>query len=134
MRSDREVPTSAVGPAERWLRSEPAVVRRPPTPVAGRAAGRELEAVEELLAQGQLQAGAERLAVLLRMDAALAPVILSIADRAIAAGGRSVDGVSALHIVRGDAYRGMGRQLEADAAYQEAMRALPARPPTKESS
>lgn len=124
---DRQVESSRPGE-----QVEPA--RRAPlgSPVSGRTAGHELEAVERLLAEGRHQAATERLAVLLRLDPALAPIVLSLADRAVAAGRAGAEGLTALHVVRGDAYRSMGREIEADAAYKEAMRALPARPETKE--
>jgi hypothetical protein len=38
----------------------------------------------------------------------------------------------AIHVVRGDAYRILGRDTEAGAAYQAAHQALPAGPPSKE--
>lgn len=112
-----------------------AATRQPRTsPSAGRAAGRELEAVEALFSEGRFQAGAERLSVLLRVDGALAPVILSMAGAAITTGGAGAEGLAALYVLRGDAYRAMGRQTEAEAAYQQAVRALPARPAAKEST
>ena len=53
--------------------------------VAGRAAGEELETVDRDIAGGDITAAVARLAVLLRLDPALAPIILSSADRAGAA-------------------------------------------------
>ena len=75
----------------------------------------------------------DRLAIVLRFDPALAPVILSMADRALAAPGDGRQGLVALHLLRGDAYRGLGREIDAVDAYQESMRALTARATHKES-
>ena len=91
---------------------------------AGRAAGLELEAVERQVERGDLDDVAERLALLLRMDRALAPVILSLADRVVAASQYDDARLVSLHMLRGDIYRGLGRDVEATAAYQEAMRAV----------
>ncbi len=68
---------------------------------------------------------------LLRLDPALAPIILSTVDRAVAAAPSAAD-LSAIHLVRGDAYRCLGRDTEAAAAYQEAHQALAAGPSSKE--
>ena len=70
-----------------------------------------------------------RLAVLLRLDPALAPVILSAAERAAAVRPLASGDLAALHLVRGDAYRVLGRENEAAAAYRAAHQALPAGPP-----
>jgi hypothetical protein len=94
---------------------------------AGRAAGVELEAVEEQIARGELGGVVERLALLLRMEGVLAPVILSLADRVLSTGGLAPRGLAGLHLLRGDAYRSLGREAEATSAYQEAMRAVAAR-------
>jgi tetratricopeptide (TPR) repeat protein len=119
-----DVQAAAEPPAHR-----PQAPRGPGAPALdGRIAGGQLEAAEALFAEGRLKEGAERLTVLLRVDAALAPVILSLADRALVAGAAAAEGVAALHVLRGDAYRAMGREIEAETAYQEALRALPARP------
>lgn len=91
--------------------------------MSGRRAGEELETVERDLANGDIRAATGRLAVLLRLDPALAPIILSTADRAVAAAPSAAD-LSAIHLVRGDAYRFLGRDTEAAAAYQEAHQAL----------
>lgn len=102
---------------------------------AGRAAGRELDAIEAAVTEGRLVGIAERLALVLRADRALAPVILSHADMAVAATTHSDDHVvAALHLVRGDALRSLGQRSEADAAYQQSMRALAARATTEEAT
>jgi hypothetical protein len=101
---------------------------------AGRAAGRELDAIEKELRAGALGSVASRLALLLRLDPALAPVIISTADRALASPSLDASDHAALNLVKGDAYRGLGRDLEATAAYQEAQRALPAHRSTEEES
>jgi hypothetical protein len=94
------------------------------TLVSGRLAGEELERVDRALAAGDAAAAGLRLSVLLRLDPALAPVILSAADRALAATGSSSPVASTLHVVRGDAYRILGRETEAVAAYRIAHQAL----------
>jgi tetratricopeptide (TPR) repeat protein len=99
----------------------------------GRAAGQELEAAERELAVGMVADAIDRLALVLRFDPALAPVILSMADRALLAPGDRHQGQVAIHLLRGDAYRGLGRETEAADAYQEAMRALAARATVKET-
>ncbi len=99
----------------------------------GRAAGVELEAAENELARGAIADAVDRLALVLRFDPALAPVILSMADQALAGPGDHQQGLVALHLLRGDAYRGLGREVEAVDAYQESMRALTARATPKES-
>lgn len=99
----------------------------------GRAAGQELDAAEQELALGLVADAVDRLTLVLRFDPALAPVILTMADRALLAPGDRQHGQVAIHLLRGDAYRGMGREIEAADAYQEAMRALSARATVKES-
>ena len=86
------------------------------------------------IARGELAGVPERLALLLRMDRALAPVILSLADRVIATRAPDASSLSALHLLRGDVYRSLGREAEATAAFQEAMRALAGRPIPEEST
>jgi hypothetical protein len=94
----------------------------------GLAAGRELEVIEELVERGELSTVAERLGLLLRIDRALAPVILSLADRATAAAGSDHRIAGALDLLRGDAYRILGREREASQAYERSFRALRAQP------
>ena len=100
--------------------------------VSGRLAGEELEKVDQHLAAGALSAAAGRLSVLLRFDPALAPIILTAADRAAAAAPPDSDDLPAIQLVRGDAYRLLGRDKEAAAAYQEAHHALAKGPLPKE--
>ncbi|HKZ92436.1 MAG TPA: hypothetical protein VJZ50_09870 [Candidatus Limnocylindrales bacterium] len=92
--------------------------------LSGRLAGQELESVDRSLASGDVPAAAQRLAVLLRLDPALAPVILSAADRALARTPAASSALPAIHLVRGDAYRTLGRDTEAAAAYRQAHQAL----------
>jgi predicted negative regulator of RcsB-dependent stress response len=101
---------------------------------AGHAAGRELDLIEQELGAGDLRSVASRLALLLRLDPALAPVIISTADRALASPSLDASGHAALNLVKGDAYRGLCREVEATAAYQQAQRALPAHRSTEEDS
>jgi hypothetical protein len=100
--------------------------------ISGRLAGEELEAADQALARGDLGAATARLSVLLRLDPALAPIILSSADRAAAAATTGSRELSAIHLVRGDAYRVLGRDTEAAAAYQAAHQALDGGPLSKE--
>ena len=100
--------------------------------ISGRIAGAELETVDQAIAAGDVAAAVARLGVLLRLDPALAPVILSSADRAAAAVPAGSRHLSAIHLVRGDAYRILGRDNEAAAAYQTAHQALSEGPPPKE--
>jgi hypothetical protein len=102
--------------------------------MSGRLAGQELESVEGSMAAGDISAAARRLAVLLRLDPALAPVILSVADRAVAVPPSSGGDPAAVHLVRGDAYRILGRENEAAAAYRQAHQALSPGPAAKEST
>ena len=53
-----------------------------------------------------------------RLDPAVAPVILGLVDRAAASMPPDAPGLSALHLVRGDALRHLGRESDAVAAYQ----------------
>jgi hypothetical protein len=100
--------------------------------ISGRLAGQELEQVDRSLARGDLVGAAQRLAVLLRLDPALAAVILSTADIALATARPSRSQLAGLHLVRGDAYRILGRENEAAAAYRSAHQALAAGPPHEE--
>ncbi len=100
---------------------------------SGRAAGKELGSIEDAIASGRLKGVPERLALLLRTDRALAPIILTHADRALAIILRNDPAVAALHLVRGDAYRALGRESDATAAFQQALRAVAARATDKET-
>jgi hypothetical protein len=129
---------------------------------AGREADRELQAAERDLARGDMVALADRLGLLLRRDPALAPVILSITEHALAVGEERTSahatdgepstpadaqpgpaaggpvpvtpGMASLQMLRGDILRGLGNDADATRAYQEALRALPGRSITREST
>jgi hypothetical protein len=92
--------------------------------MSGRLAGEELDRVDRSLDGGDVASASRRLGVLLRLDPALAPVILSAADRAVATAPPGSPELSAIHLVRGDAYRTLGRDTEAGVAYQQAHQAL----------
>ena len=84
----------------------------------------QVQVVEAAIAAGDRRGVAVRLGIILRDEAALAPLVLSLADRAIATGDRLGAGAAALQLVRGDAFRAMGREIEASAAYQRARQAV----------
>jgi hypothetical protein len=93
--------------------------------VIGRDTARDrIQVVEAAIAAGERRGVAVRLGIILRDEAALAPLVLSLADRAIATGERSGPGAAAFQLVRGDAFRAMGREIEASAAYQRARQAV----------
>jgi hypothetical protein len=137
------------------------------TAEASREADRQLEAAEHDLERGDLVTLADRLGLLLRRDPALAPVILSIAEHALAVSAERragpqrprdrvsapqgdaavepgtpvqgtlpwvVPGMASLQLLVGDIHRGLGHDPEATQAYQEALRALPGRAITMEST
>ncbi len=117
------MPPSAVPP--------PAVPGGPgaprPAPAAAPSMSGELAEIQVRLGSGEFAGAATRLALLLRTRPVLAPAILSVADQALQAG-PPVQEVAALHLVRGDAYRLMGRESLAAEAFQQSTRALRARP------
>ena len=89
--------------------------------------------VEAAIARGEMALAAARLAVLLRSEPSLAPLAVSLADRALSRVGERGPTVAQLHLVRGDAYRLLGREHEASAALQRSRRALTA-PPEQEDT
>ena len=101
---------------------------------AGSLAELRITALEhpQAIAAGAFGPAVARLGVLLRLDPALAPIILSAADRAAAAAAPDSGDIATIHLVRGDAYRVLGRDNEAAAAYQLAHQALGGGPSTKE--
>ncbi|MEZ4596897.1 MAG: hypothetical protein R3C32_08675 [Chloroflexota bacterium] len=123
---------------------------------AEREVDRELQAAERDLARGDLVALADRLGLLLRRDPRLAPVILSLAEHALAVGAERTEvssglaqgapagtpaepsaplpGLASLQMLRGDILRGLGHETDATQAYQQASRALPGRAITREST
>lgn len=98
----------------------------------GRAEGDELGSIEDAITAQRLHGVPERLALLLRADRALAPLILSHADRALDAVRRDDPIVAALHLLRGDALRALGRESDATAAFGRSLRAVAARSTDKE--
>jgi hypothetical protein len=94
-----------------------------PDPASSAAAQRELDAADAELAGGRLEPAVERLAVALRIDTTMAPVVLTMLARAGTLFGRDAD-IAAVHLLRGDALRGLGRDAEAEDAYRDAQRAL----------
>jgi hypothetical protein len=84
----------------------------------------QVQIVEAAIAAGDRRGVAVRLGIILRDEAALAPLVLSLADRAIATIDRTGPGAAAFQLVRGDSFRAMGREIEASAAYQRARQAV----------
>ncbi|HMJ80908.1 MAG TPA: hypothetical protein VK592_07675 [Candidatus Dormibacteraeota bacterium] len=82
--------------------------------------------VEAAIARGELALAAARLAAFVRAEPSLAPLAVSLADRALARVGERGPTVAQLHLVRGDAFRLLGREHEAAAAFHRARRALTA--------
>lgn len=135
------LPAEAADPLEPLFAGQPRSAAWPATDVevgeaaaAGRARGTagpipsaardQLQIVEAAIAAGDRRGVAVRLGIVLRDEAALAPLVLSLADRAIATGDRSGPGAAAFQLVRGDAFRALGREIEASAAYQRARQAV----------
>lgn len=97
---------------------------RAPGREAGDSAAAGLAHAQALLSGGRVDGLATRLALVLRAQPVLAPAVLAVADQALSAGASGGE-VSALHVVRGDAYRVMGRETSAREAFQQAGGALP---------
>ncbi len=87
----------------------------------------DLAEIQASLEARDLAGIATRLALLLRTRPALAPAVLAVADETLRAAPAAGE-VAALHLVRGDAYRLMGRESLAAEAFQQSSRALRARP------
>jgi tetratricopeptide (TPR) repeat protein len=79
----------------------------------------ELEAAARALAAGALDEAALRFALTLRLAPALAPAVLEATDGLLGAGGAAGSGAAgpALSVVRGDAFRLVGLEVEARRAY-----------------
>ncbi len=92
-------------------------------PAAALHGSGDLADVEARLARGDLAGTATRLALLLRRRPALAPAVLAMADEALRMVSPGAEAAS-IHLVRGDAYRLMGRETLAAEAFQQASRAL----------
>jgi hypothetical protein len=88
--------------------------------------GIDAASVEAAIARGEMALAAARLSVLLRSEPSLAPLAVSLADRALSRVGERGPTVAQLHLVRGDAFRLLGREHEASAALQRSRRALTA--------
>ncbi|MFI5254243.1 MAG: hypothetical protein ACHQ15_02115 [Candidatus Limnocylindrales bacterium] len=87
------------------------------------ATGDEIALIEADIVAGELRDVAVRLSIILREEGSLAPLVLSLADRALA-----VDAppriAAALQLVRGDAFRALGREIEAADAFARSRRAV----------
>ncbi len=93
------------------------------TPAVATYASGDLADVEARLARGDLTGTATRLALVLRSRPVLAPAVLAVADEALRMVSSGPEAAS-IHLVRGDAYRLMGRETLAAEAFQQASRAL----------
>jgi len=94
---------------------------------ATETADRELATASLELAARHVRPVPSRLALVLRLDPAFAASVIELADGALPAAAHDPPTAAALHIVRGDAYRGLGYETEAVAAYHLALRVLTAR-------
>ena len=120
----------------------PALVAAAPSQAARGAAtaarpGDDLAAAEAALGRGDPLAAAGLLGVVLREEPALAAMILSLAERGLAAigpTGPTGPAAAALQLVRGDALRLLGRTTEASAAFQGSRRALLDAAPREETT
>ena len=86
-----------------------------------------LAEIQARVARADLAGTATRLGLVLRTRPALAPAVLAVADEAIHADPAGAE-VAGLHLVRGDAYRLMGRETLAAEAFQHSSRSLRLRP------
>lgn len=79
----------------------------------------ELDAAARALAAGELDEAALRLALTLRLAPALAPAVIEATEGTLGTGGAAGSGPAgpALSVVRGDAFRLVGLELEARRAY-----------------
>jgi len=125
----------AVGPGGPIVPSAPSAPVGPGRPLTG------LTGAEAALARGDLAAAAAQLALALREEPVLAPMVLSVAERALAASAAAVPGpagtaattTALLQLVRGDALRLLGRASEASAAFQGSRRALTSAAPREDT-
>ena len=104
-----------------------------PEPVPFVAAD-ELAEAERRLAAGELVHLATRLAFVLRLQSGFAPAVLSLADSALTRTDVPADELPLLHLVRGDAYRLLGREALAREATRQAGHALHPAPSAEEAS
>jgi hypothetical protein len=79
----------------------------------------ELDAAARALADGSLDEAALRFALTLRLAPALAPAVIEATEGVLGAGGAAGSGAAgpALSVVRGDAFRLVGLEIEARRAY-----------------
>jgi hypothetical protein len=83
----------------------------------------EVEIVEAAIDARRVRDVAVRLTIMLREEGARAPLVLSLAERALEVAA-TPPVAAGLHLVAGDAYRSMGRDTEAAGAYERARQAL----------
>jgi hypothetical protein len=103
-------PSSAAGPRPGEARSADA--------------GEELAAIRADLDAGRLAAVAAGLSLLVRSEPRLAAPIVGLAEEALEQVDPDSLEAASLHLVRGDAYRLLGRELEAVAAFQGSRRSF----------
>lgn len=99
------------------------LVAREDITLTGLADRDEVGMVEAAISAGRVRDVAVRLSIMLRDEGARAPLVLSLAERALAVAATPPVAAS-LHLVCGDALRSMGREIEGMAAYQRGRAAL----------
>lgn len=100
--------------------------------IAGPVARDEIALIEADIVAGELRDVAVRLAIILRDGGGMAPYVLTLADRALAIDA-SPAVVAGLQLVRGDAFRTLGREVEAADAFARSRRALARRALTRQA-
>ncbi len=125
-----EEPMAYAEPGEDGRADEPEVVVQRRRDASRTGAGRgpsrsagDLAVAESLLDSEQFAALAAALGVILRSQPALAPAVLGLADAALRRPATNPER-AALLVVRGDAYRLMGRERSAMDAFEQAGRAI----------
>ncbi|MGZ6272536.1 MAG: hypothetical protein ACXWPJ_10785 [Candidatus Limnocylindrales bacterium] len=81
-------------------------------------------AIEAALQRGDAVRAAASLGVLLRSEPSLAPLVLSLTERGLALADARGTPAALLNLARGDAFRLLGRELEASVAFKRARQAL----------
>lgn len=126
-------PAAVAAPAPVVVAAAPAAPRVRGAPTTSRPSD-DVAAAELALGRGDALAAAGLLGIVLREEPALAAMVLSLAERGLAAAGNTGPAAAALQLVRGDALRLLGRASEASAAFQGSRRALADAAPREETT